>query len=267
MILAAALAAAPAFANEITPGDFGALPAADVIVLGEVHDNPAHHENQRAALEALRPKAIVFEMLSPEQAALITPQTRGDRDALAKALEWADSGWPDFSMYYPLMVTTDARIFGAALPSAEVRRAFADGAASVFGPEAAAYGLDQPLLADMQAEREALQFAAHCDAMPMDMMSGMVEAQRLRDAAFARTVVQAHAATGGPVALITGNGHARKDWGVPAALALAAPQLSLISVGQFENDGEDGAGRPSFDYWLVTGATKRGDPCAAFAKD
>lgn len=267
----AALAALPAHAAEITPEGLTDLPAADVVVLGEVHDNPAHHENQRAALAALQPKAVVFEMLTPEQAALITPETRDDKAALEQALDWAQSGWPDFAMYHPLMVASAAQIFGAALPPGEVRRAFGEGAATVFGDQAPAYGLDQPLPEDMQTEREELQFAAHCEAMPMDMMSGMVEAQRLRDAAFARAVVQAHAAIGGPVAVITGNGHARKDWGLPAALAKAAPDLSLISVGQFEEGGEDSAEGDeeptAFDLWLVTEAAEREDPCAVFQKD
>lgn len=260
----AALIAAPLSAAQITPADLATLPAADVVVLGEVHDNATHHAHQAAALAALQPKAVVFEMLTPAQAAKVTPDLRGDAQALGAALNWAHSGWPDFAMYHPLFLASDAPVYGAALPPDEVRRAFADGAATVFGDEAGAYGLDQPLPAAMQAEREQLQFEAHCDAMPLEMMGGMVEAQRLRDAAFARAVVQAHADTGGPVAVITGNGHARKDWGVPAALALAAPQLSLISVAQFEEAAHDPG---NYDFWLITEAAERDDPCAIFAKD
>jgi uncharacterized iron-regulated protein len=33
------------------------------------------------------------------------------------------------------------------------------------------------------------------------------------------------AATGGPVVVITGTGHARRDLGAPAKLALAAPRI------------------------------------------
>ena len=35
-------------------------------VIGEVHDNPHHHRNQARAVAALKPGAIVFEMLTPE---------------------------------------------------------------------------------------------------------------------------------------------------------------------------------------------------------
>jgi uncharacterized iron-regulated protein len=89
----------------------------------------------------------------------------------------------------------------------------------------------------------------------------MVQAQRLRDAALARAVVKAMEATGGPVAVITGNGHARRDQGIPSVLARAAPELDVLSIGQLE--GPVGNDQP-YDLWLVTGTVPRGDPCAAF---
>ncbi len=60
------------------------------------------------------------------------------------------------------------------------------------------------------------------------------QAQRLRDAALARAVVEAMAATGGPVAVITGNGHARRDQGMPAVLGRPHPTLRVLSIGQIE---------------------------------
>ena len=77
-----------------------------------------------------------------------------------------------------------------------------------------------------------------------------------------RAVVQAIAETGGPVVVITGSGHARKDQGVPAVLALAAPSLSVVSVGQLESD--PGPDAP-YDFWIVTPPQPRDDPCAGLA--
>ena len=111
------------------------------------------------------------------------------------------------------------------------------------------------------AEREALQMAAHCNALPESMLAGMVMGQRLRDAALARAVVQAFQVSGGPVAVITGNGHARKDWGIPAALDQAAPALSILSIGQFETTPQ---GNAPYDLYLVTDPAERDDPCKAF---
>ena len=242
------------------------VPPADVVILGEVHDNPAHHAWQAEAVTGLQPAALVFEMLLPEQAAAVTPELRGDADALGEALGWEARGWPDFAMYHPIFTAApEAQVFGGDLPREAVRAALTDGAAAVFAAQfdedPATFGLDQPLDPDMQATREELQDDAHCNALPEAVLPGMVEAQRLRDAAIARAAIMAHAATGGPVAVITGTGHARTDWGVPAALAAAAPGLSVHSVGQLESDPE---GDAPFDQVRVTAPAEREDPCAAF---
>jgi uncharacterized iron-regulated protein len=166
-------------------------------------------------------------------------------------------------MYAPLFTAAPAaRIVGGALPRAEVRRAVTEGAAAVFGPDAGRFGLDRPLPAAEQAAREADQATAHCDALSEEMLPGMVAAQRLRDAALARAALEAWRRTGGPVAVITGAGHADRERGIPAALAEAAPGLSVLSIGQFEAPPAD---PPPFDLWLVTEPAEREDPCAAFA--
>ncbi|WP_434290514.1 ChaN family lipoprotein [Celeribacter sp. SCSIO 80788] len=259
----AILAAGPAASEQIVSEALDALAPADVVILGEIHDNPVHHAHQARAVSALAPKALVFEMLSREQAARITPELRQNEEALAQALDWDSSGWPDFSMYYPVFAASGtAPVYGAALPREAVRAAFSEGAAQVFGDEAVRYGLNSALPEEMQATRETLQFEAHCSAMPREMMAGMVEAQRLRDAGFSRTVIEALEATGGPVAVITGNGHARNDWGMPATLSLVAPELRILSIGQLETIPEE---TPPYDLWLVTAPVERDDPCAGFA--
>jgi uncharacterized iron-regulated protein len=93
------------------------------------------------------------------------------------------------------------------------------------------------------------------------MLPGMVEAQRLRDARFAQTALRALEETGGPVAVITGNGHARTDRGMPRALARLAPGVDVLSLGQLESRP---AAPPPFDVWRVTEPAERPDPCAAF---
>lgn len=248
----------PARAEPIDAQRLDVLPRADVIVLGETHDNPHHHAGQARAIAALRPAALVWEMLTEAQARRM-PDRREDVGELAEALGWAGTGWPDFSLYFPLVQAAgSARHYGAAVPRAEARRAFAEGAATVFAGDAAAFGLARPLDAADQAMREAEQFDAHCAAMPMDMMRGMVEAQRLRDAELARVALSALNETGGPVVVIAGSGHARRDQGIPAALATAAPAVSVLSLAFLESAPD----APLWDLWLVTPPAERDDPCA-----
>nr|WP_207186616.1 ChaN family lipoprotein [Rhodobaculum claviforme] len=242
------------------------VPRADVVILGEVHDNPAHHAWQAEVVADLAPTALVFEMLLPEQAAAVTPEVRPDAEALEAALGWEVRGWPDFAMYHPIFTAApQAAVVGADVPREAVRAAMEAGAAAqfaaVFDEDPAPFGLDVALPAGQQSAREAMQARAHCDALPEALLPGMVEAQRLRDAALARAALRAHADHGGPVVVITGNGHARSDWGVPSMLALAAPDLSVFAAGQLEQ----AAGPDSpFDLVRVTAPADRDDPCAAF---
>lgn len=228
-----------------------AEPAADIVILGEVHDNPDAHLGQAGALRALRPRAVVFEMLTAPEAA------RADADRTQIAAAWEASGWRDFSIYAPIFdALGEAHIVGAAVPRAAVRSVYSEGAAALFGEDAARFRLDEALPEEQQKLRLQLQFNAHCEAMPLEMMPGMVEVQRYRDAVFARAALDALQAYGPPVAVIAGNGHARTDWGVPAIIASAAPDVTTHAIAFTEND----AGVP-YDEIRIVPATERDDPC------
>ncbi|WP_273248350.1 ChaN family lipoprotein [Sediminimonas qiaohouensis] len=259
--IAALLTAAPVWAG-LDPGVLERMRAAQVVILGEVHDNPAHHAAQARAVTAVQPAALVFEMLTQAQAARVTPDSRGDALALARALNWAETGWPDFTMYHPIFTAAPgARVYGAAVPRAQARAAMQEGVATYFGGDAGAYGLREPLPQGQQDAREAMQMAAHCDALPEAMLPGMVGLQRLRDAELARAALRALDEAGAPVVVITGNGHARRDWGVPAVLERVRPEVSVFALGQ----GEAGvAPEGGFDAVRYAAPAEREDPCAAF---
>lgn len=260
---AATFAAEPAAdAGEIV----AAARSADIVILGEIHDNPTHHATQAEVVAALQPAALVFEMIPQAlEAEVNTLRKEGaGREALAAALDWSASGWPDFAYYAAILeAAPEARVFGAGQPKEDVQRALEAGAAVAFGADAVTYGLDQPLAPDDLAAREADMQAAHCDKLPPEMLPGMVEAQRFRDAGLADAALWARTMTGdGQVVIIAGSGHADRVRGVPAALDVADPELSVLSVGQFEAAPDDAAA--GYDLVLLAPAPAREDPCAAF---
>jgi len=235
---------------------------AQIYVLGEVHDNPAHHLLQAEAVAAIAPRAVVFEMLTQEQAARVRGDLLADPGELGAVLDWDTSGWPDFEMYYPIFAAArGAEVRGAAVPRERARTAIQIGVVQAFGDEAAAYGLTDALDTEQLADRLNLQMDAHCGALPLELLPGMVELQRMRDARLAEVTLAALDETGGPVVVITGNGHARKDWGVPSYLARVAPEVTVFALGQGEDGGEPDGG---FDLVRDAPAVEREDPCLAF---
>ncbi|WP_371687490.1 ChaN family lipoprotein [Thalassococcus sp. S3] len=240
----------------------GVVSGADVVILGEVHDNPHHHDLQTKVIEHVQPKAIVWEMLDQTQASRVTRDIVEHPETLEEVLGWSETGWPDFVMYAPIFAAApDARTYGAHVSRPDARTAMETGVVVAFGDEAARFGLADPLPEGEQSEREAFQLRAHCDALPVEMLPMMVDVQRLRDASLARAIGTAFDETGGPVAVITGNGHARADWGIPVYLERILPDITIVSIGQ----GEDAAGAAGeFDLVLDAPGIERPDPCLAF---
>lgn len=257
--------AVPSWAASLSDQVIDQMQNAQVVVLGEVHDNPDHHRRQAEAVAAIAPRAVVWEMLTDVQAARFDAALMDDPAKLAAQLDWSASGWPDFAFYHAIFkAAPTARVYGAAVPREAAMAAMRGGIAVAFGlQDAARFGLSIGLPEDEQSAREALQMAAHCDAIPEEMLPQMVSVQRLRDAELARAVVTAIEETGGPVAVITGNGHARRDWGLPVYVERVAPGLSMFVLGQSEAGRIDG----EFDIVLDSAAVERPDPCLAFRND
>jgi uncharacterized iron-regulated protein len=88
----------------------------------------------------------------------------------------------------------------------------------------------------------------------------MVEVQRLRDAVLARATIEALDDDGAPVVVITGNGHARKDRGIPVYLARRRPGVNVFVLGQSEDGRVDG----DFDAVIDSPPAEREDPCKTF---
>ncbi len=259
-----------------------ALGEADVVFLGEVHDNPDHHAAQAWLTAMLAPAALAFEMIPREaEDALARLRREGAEDgAIAAALEWEARGWPDFAMYAPILsaapeaVVTGAEVSRAALGAA-MHGGLEAAAAEALGAAAGRYGLDAPLDAEAEGALVAELIASHCDAIPEAAARAMAPAQRLRDAALADAALRGRAyGGGGATVVIAGNGHARRDRGAPVYLAEAAA-LSSAVVGLVETAGDAGdaadwrayAGDPPlYDYLWFTAPAPREDPCVAFLR-
>ncbi|MEM7545659.1 MAG: ChaN family lipoprotein [Pseudomonadota bacterium] len=244
------------------------LRGADIAILGERHDNPVHHEWQARLVAALAPAGLAFEMVA-EADEDIANAARDSGDDLREALNWDASGWGDWAMYAPIFdAAPDAWIAGGGVDRDMLMKAVSEGAAAAFGDRAARYRLDERFPQDVIEDMLDEQDRAHCGALPTAMLPGMSEAQQLRDAAFADAALRL--LDRGQVVLITGNGHARTDRGVPFFIDRAEPDAEVISVGMIEvpEDGtsEGGQGPLPYDITVFTEPFDRGDPCEEFIK-
>lgn len=257
------------------------LAAVEVVVLGERHDHPDHHRLQGRAVDALvargaRP-AVAFEMLErglEPAIAAARAQAPGDASAIRRAVRWDASGWPDWAVYAPVF---DAAV-RAGLPILPANLARADVQAIAHGGLAA---LDPALRAWLAleaeappAERDALAEAirlSHCGFAPEAMIGRMVDVQRAWNASLGRAALDAARANGTSV-LVTGNEHARRDYGAPAAIARIDSGARVASLAFWEVDpssaapgsraGEtDQAVASPYDFVWFTPRIDLEDPC------
>lgn len=237
-----------------------ALAEADVVVLGEKHDNPDHHHLQAWIIQRLaRVGAVAFEMLDEEDAPALA-QGPTTTQAVAAAVAWEDSGWPHFLLYEP--------VFAAALERAAPLFAAHPSAGRLRTVMRQGLRLDpllklDPLAPDQQKALEDEIRETHCGYAPEKMVAPMADAQRFKDAWMAARVIEAE----GPRVLIAGAGHARRDVGVPLYLRRQGAR-KVISVGFVEVRA--GAEKPSdyaverFDYVYFTPRLEDVDPCEKF---
>ncbi|MCB1883667.1 MAG: ChaN family lipoprotein [Geminicoccaceae bacterium] len=259
-------------------GLMAAARGADFVLLGEKHDNPAHHALQARVVSGLAGaspplEAVVFEMMTTDQQAAIVGYLKdrpGDAGGLGPALDWKLSGWPDWALYRPIAAAAlegGAEIVAGNLTGAEVKGALRDGLGALPAGLVHRTGLDTPLQPRLQADLLDELVEAHCGYLKADQLGGMALVQRARDARMADRM--ATLAGRGRAVLIAGAGHVRLDRGVPIYLARLAPGRRILSIG-FVEAGEEGLDRdPStlpYDYaWLTPSSDPEGfDACAAF---
>ncbi len=257
-----------------------------IAILGEVHDNPDHHRIQAALLAAFakgrdKPPAVVFEMIPTDMQRrldMILKLPEVDADMVFDAVRWDESGWPSRDLYRPLMeqvVRLRAPVIAAGLPRKDVRPVSRDGldAALSKGEQAAMQLAPLPPALMNALTREIVK--SHCDMIPEDVARRMTAVQRLRDALLAKGVREGYRRQGS-AALITGDGHARKDRAVPLYLRRYGDVPAPLVIWQAEARNEarkpadllpdDAEPAAVADVIIVSPRAQRKDPCEQFAR-
>lgn len=260
----------------------GRLARADFVLLGERHDNPDHHLLQAKVLRSLvaagRRPAVGFEMFDLDDAAAIAAHVAAapnDAARLGAAVNWNQSGWPDWAMYQPIAdaaLEAKLRIIPTNMPLTMVKKMRSAGLAALEPRLIQVLGLDQPMTESMSGRLAADIRASHCGYATEESVKGMTAVQRARDAQIAQSLIAAADADG--AVLVAGAGHVRNDYGIPVHLAANAPGKRVISVAFVEVDMQkpqphDYAlpypnGQVPFDYVWFTPRVSDEDHCEKF---
>jgi len=242
-----------------------------IVLLGEVHDNANQHRLrlatlQRAFVAGWRP-AIAMEQFDLGRQADIDRARRerpGDAAHLiaAAAPATGEGGW-NWALYQPfveLALQYDVPLIAANLSNADTARIVRGGYEVVFGEaRIAALGLDVTLAPELLSAQEREIDAGHCHALPPAMWPRMARAQLARDAVMAEALRRSGRDRG--VVLLAGNGHVRRDIGVPHWLGSVSDRV--FAVGYLEIDDET-TPAAAFDAVVRTEVAERADPCAEF---
>lgn len=208
-LVLAALAALLSACAPMPPGLGQALPA-DVLLLGELHDDPRHQDWHREAVQALAGRgdlaALALEMAEQGATTLGLPADASE-EAVRTALRWNEQAWP-WTAYGPVVMTAvraGVPVVGANLPRAQMRAAMADAS------------LDQALPAQAMQRQQAAVRDGHCGLLAPQQVLPMARIQVARDRSMAQVVAQA-ARPGLTVVLVAGSAHVEPSMGVPQHL-------------------------------------------------
>ena len=241
-----------------------------LLLLGEVHDNAAQPAQrlqrlQQALAQGARP-ALLMEQFDRERqpqidqllAGAALPRSPAQVQAIGDRLEalagGAQAGW-DWALYRPLIHLA----LQQGLPLVAVNVSRSD-ARAVIQQGLAAGGFEASVPADILAAQAAAVEASHCGQVDAATARRMAPAQVARDQFMARQLA-AHATRG--AVLLAGNGHVRKDLGVPRWLPPALQARSRV-IGFLEGDAAQDTG--AFDEVVPSPPQPRDDPCAAMRR-
>lgn len=218
------------------------LRRAQVIYLGEAHDEPAHHRAQLDVLHRLvemgDPPAVGFEVFAADETHLLTEYERRADDAdawLRRAAGWTAHGDPNWNYYGTLLQYARSQhleLFGIDLEETLRRRLTRlgfDGLDAHDQAQLKPTGFDDPTYRAVMIE--ALE-ASHCGYGDEAFFVRLYDTWIARNDAMARAIVaMLNEDSSRPIVVIVGAGHTRYGMGVVDRVAHLRPGTRQLDIG------------------------------------
>ncbi|MHC6224940.1 ChaN family lipoprotein [Pseudomonas sp. X10] len=234
------------------------LAAADTVLVGELHDNPAHHLIEQWLATGLRERrpqgAVVLEMLdSGQQRSVSEVQAwlrQGNqlrRKRLGQVMQWnANWDWTQYGALVESLMQGSAPLLAGNLSATERRALMA-----VPPPSAEALFPSQGV-----ADRQRRQIVEmHCGQVEQPRLDATLAVQHARDQRMANVLDRAAS----PRLLFAGTLHALKGLGVPQYLknGPADPGLKVLVLGE---QGQTVSAADADYLWLLPTEDAAGAP-------
>ncbi len=234
----------------------------DIVLLGELHDNVRHHQLRGELINriAVATTTVVAEQLPTGAQVSFQGLLRDDLEAAG--FDGRGWGWPLHEPLFDAIRLRALPLLGGNLPKGYSKQLVSGGDAALTDALAVPYR-QAPLAPQALARLDGDLVDGHCGQLPDKYLAPMRLVQRATDVSMANALLS-HV----PAVLVAGNGHVRKDYGVPQLISALAPSLKISSVGFYERHGDRQelikslAGR--YDYVWLTEPAERSDPCENF---
>ncbi|MCR4297412.1 MAG: ChaN family lipoprotein [Gallionella sp.] len=257
---------------------------ANVLLLGETHDNPLHHELQQkllkariesaarpASMPALMPALMMEQLDAESQPALDQALAGSNRDevlsSVTSLIKFAD--WQAYQPFLAIAVDNKLPVIAANTPNRKLQPVIWRGYAAYDAGELKRLAVEQVWSESRQNYLETYMGGAHCGKLRDELRAGLTRSQRLRDALMVDSAISS--IDRGVVAIV-GSSHARRDIGLPLYFAARAPSARILSLAFIEvspgvtdpKTYETGSATDDVPYDLVwfTPRVERIDPCA-----
>jgi len=236
------------------------------LLMGELHDNPDHHQLQTQMIEALaaqsRLGSVAFEMATSEMQSELDAWLGRGQEVTPEDLGWSQGwGWSRYEAQVRAALDHAVAVIGADLPRDAQRAAYQTGA-----PEGILDHAHSEFMKD-------LLFSSHCEQLPRGHLDNMLQVQLARDQHMAQRMSQ-HRVSDKVNVFIAGAIHTHHDLGVPRWMPASIPVKVLLLSALSESTHAQTylpssyPGSPlaqlSADILWFTPANTPQDYCAAF---
>jgi len=273
---------------------------ADIVYLGENHDNADHHQNQLRIIKDLVDKGkkprLGFEFFSVDQTGYLmsfvsqkeskhpVKVTREKEDQLRKDLGWQDrpdSVWQFYFRFVDFAAKNGLTVFGADVPKGILDRVTWNGIDQLTAVEKdflKPSGFEDSAYRDLMFDKFK---AAHCGYAHEKMMEKMYQTWLVRNDVMAYSIAEMFKENNQePVVVILGKGHVEHNMAVFERVKTSIPTIKQLNLGFLEISIEpskleeyflsEKVGErtflPSHEFVWFTQRASYEDPCKKFHK-